>query len=225
MAAPAPAVVEFLSSRDSIFCVSAASQKAKVGPMHRSCTLSILLLVSASVTSFGQMPATPSPSPAPVTLRSVLLSELHSTHDKAEWFTPMNTAVAGLTAEQAKWVPQNAQGKRDPEANHSVGMLAYHLVFWNENALARLRGEKPANPSSNDETFNDFEAAHWEDIVQRLDRVMKNLEAEVERMPEEKLAKAAPTISHISTHNAYHTGQILYVRKLQGSWNPANGVK
>jgi len=52
---------------------------------------------------------------------------------------------------------------------------------------------------------------------------MKNLETEVEKMPEEKLTKAAPTISHISTHNAYHTGQILYVRKLQGSWNPANG--
>jgi uncharacterized damage-inducible protein DinB len=137
----------------------------------------------------------------------------------------MNTAVAGLTAEQAKWVPQNARSKLDPEANHSVGMLAYHLVFWNENALARLRGEKPANPSSNDETFNDFEAAHWNDIVQRLDRVMKNLEAEIERMPEKKLAEVAPIISHISTHNAYHTGQILYVRKLQGSWNPANGVK
>jgi len=54
---------------------------------------------------------------------------------------------------------------------------------------------------------------------------MKNLETELEKMPEEKLTKAAPTISHISTHNAYHTGQILYVRKLQGSWNPANGVK
>jgi uncharacterized damage-inducible protein DinB len=51
------------------------------------------------------------------------------------------------------------------------------------------------------------------------------LETEVEKMPKEKLTKAAPTISHISTHNAYHTGQILYVRKLQGSWNPANGVK
>ncbi len=199
---------------------------AKVGPMHQLCTLSILLLVSASVTRlFSQTPATPSPSPAPATLRSVLLSELHSTHDKAEWFTPMNTAVAGLTAEQAKWVPQNARGKLDPKANHSVGMLAYHLVFWKENTLARLHGEKPANPSNNDEAFNDFDAAHWNDIVQRLDRVMKNLEAEVERMPEEKLAEVAPTISHISTHNAYHTGQILYVRKLQGSWNPANGVK
>ena len=88
-----------------------------------------------------------------------------------------------------------------------------------------MRGEKPANPNNNAETFNDFDAAHWNDIVQRLDLVMKNLETELEKMPEEKLTKAAPTISHISTHNAYHTGQILYVRKLQGSWNPANGVK
>jgi uncharacterized damage-inducible protein DinB len=74
-------------------------------------------------------------------------------------------------------------------------------------------------------TGNDFDATHWDDIVQRLDRVMKSLEAEVEKMPEEKLAEVASTIAHISTHNAYHTGQILYVRKLQGSWNPENGVK
>jgi hypothetical protein len=192
--------------------------------MRRSFILCLLPLAFTSTTTlFAQSPAKPAPSPA--TLRSLLLSQLHSTHDKAEWFSPANTAVAGLTAEQAKWVPQNAQGKLDPKANHSVGMLAYHLVFWNENALARLRAEKTTNPSDNDETFNDFDPAHWDDIVQRLDRVMKALEAEVEKMPEGKLAEAAPTIGHISTHNAYHTGQILYVRKLQGSWNPANGVK
>jgi uncharacterized damage-inducible protein DinB len=183
------------------------------------------LIVCTTVTNLLAQTPSPSPSSTPVTLRSLLLSELHSTHDKAEWFTPMNTAVAGLSAEQAKWVPHNAQGKLDPNANHSVGMLTYHLVFWNENVLARLRGEKPANPSSNDETFNDFDAARWDELVQRLDRVMKNIEAEVEKLPEEKLAKVAPTISHVSTHNAYHTGQILYVRKLQGSWDPANGVK
>jgi uncharacterized damage-inducible protein DinB len=197
---------------------------AKIRHMGRPFILTILLLFAVSITSLrAQTPTKASPPPA--TLRSVLLSQLRSTHDRAEWFTPMNTAVAGLSAEQAKWVPQNAQGKRDPNANHSVGMLAYHLVFWNENALARLHGEKPTGPSSNDETFNDFDAAHWDDIVQRLDRVMKSLEAEVEKMPEEKLAEVAPTIAHIATHNAYHTGQILYVRKLQGSWNPANGVK
>jgi uncharacterized damage-inducible protein DinB len=157
-------------------------------------------------------------------LRSALLAELHSTHDKAEWFTPMNAAVAGLTAEQAKWVPHNSQGKLDPNANHSVGMLTYHLVFWNETVLARMREENPGTPGNNDETFNDFDAAHWTELVQRLDRVMKNLEAEVEKMPEARLATVAPAISHVSTHNAYHTGQILYVRKLQGSWDPKNGV-
>jgi len=29
----------------------------------------------------------------------------------------------------------------------------------------------------------------------------------------------------IATRNAYHIGQIVYVRKLQGSWNPEKGVK
>jgi hypothetical protein len=43
-------------------------------------------------------------------------------------------------------VPKNAQGKLDPNANHSVQMLAYHLVFWKENALARLRGGKARKP-------------------------------------------------------------------------------
>ena len=144
---------------------------------------------------------------------------------ESRWGSPEEETVKFIIAAEAKWVPSNAQGKTDSNANHSVGMLAYHLVFWNENALARLRGEKPASPGNNDETFNDFDAAHWNEIVQRLDRVMKDLVSAVEKMPDDKLALKAPLISHISTHNAYHTGQILYVRKLQGSWNPENGVK
>ena len=60
----------------------------------------------------------------PPTLKSILLEQLRSTHNKAEWFVPANTAVDGLTAEQAKWT--------DGKGNHSVGQLAYHLVFWNK---------------------------------------------------------------------------------------------
>jgi hypothetical protein len=37
----------------------------------------------------------------PTTLREVLLAELRSTHTNAEWFVPANTAVKGLTADQA----------------------------------------------------------------------------------------------------------------------------
>ncbi|MGE5214013.1 MAG: hypothetical protein ACM3NN_10020, partial [Nitrospirota bacterium] len=98
--------------------------------MRSSLTFCVSLIIAANLhTATAQ--SSPTPAPTPVTLRSLLLSELHSTHDKAEWFTPANVAVAGLTAEQATWVPTNAQGKTDPSANHSVGMLAYHLVFWN----------------------------------------------------------------------------------------------
>jgi uncharacterized damage-inducible protein DinB len=47
----------------------------------------------------------------------------------------------------------------------------------------------------------------------------------IEAADDAKLEKWYVTISHISTHNAYHTGQIVFIRKLQGSWNPAKGVK
>src|SRR4029077_13144998 len=135
--------------------------RARIRPMRSSLTFSISLIIAAQLHN-ALAQASPTPAPTPVTRRSLLLSELHSTHDKAEWFTPIQAAVAGETAEQAKWVPQNAQGKTDPSANHSVGMLAYHLVFWDENALARLRSEKPASPGTNEETFNDFDAVRWD---------------------------------------------------------------
>jgi uncharacterized damage-inducible protein DinB len=188
--------------------------------MRRRLILPLLLLLSPVV--LAQTPAAKPAKPAP-TLRSILLEQLRSTHTKAEWFVPVNTAVADLTPEQAKWVPPEAEGK---SGEHSVGQLANHLVYWNERALTQLRGEKPAAfDGNNDETFNTFDAASWAATVKRLDAVMTGLEDWVKHANRAKLNAAASTIAHIGTHNAYHTGQILYVRKLQGSWNPANGVK
>ena len=183
----------------------------------------ITTVLLCAAPALAQTPAAP---PPPATLRSTLLADLRQTHNVAEWFVPVNTAVAGLTPEQAKWVPRNAQGQLDPNANHSVGMLAYHLWFWNARALAQFKGEKqPPPPSNNDETFNEFDAATWSRTTHDLDAVMTALEDLVAHATDAQLAKWASTLAHICTHTAYHTGQILYVRKLQGSWNPANGVK
>ena len=41
---------------------------------------------------------------------------------------------------------------------------------------------------------------------------------------EAKLKESSQVFTHITTHNAYHIGQIIYVRKEQGSWDPNNGV-
>jgi uncharacterized damage-inducible protein DinB len=154
----------------------------------------------------------------PMTLKAVLLEQLRSTHNKAEWFVPANTAVAGLTPAQASWT--------DKSGNHSVGQLANHLVFWDRESLAKFKGETPAKfDGNNDETFNDFDAKSWDATVKQLDQVMTDWEKAVEAADDAKIALWASTIAHIGAHNAYHIGQMVYVRKLQGVWNPDNGVK
>ena len=91
--------------------------------MKTAVTLLILLL---SFPVFGQ-------NSKPVTLRSILLEQLHTTHDQKDWFVPIDVAVDGLTAEQATW----KDGKRE----YSVGQLTYHLLFWNQRELEKFKGE------------------------------------------------------------------------------------
>ena len=154
----------------------------------------------------------------PTTLRGVLMEQLRTTHDQEDWFVPASLAVAGLTADQAKWSPGPGQ--------HSVGQLAYHLWFWDTQSLARFKGEKPpAFNGNNDETFNDFTPAQWDDLVKKLNQVLTNWETAVEQADDQKLAENASLVAHVGAHNAYHIGQILYVRKLEGVWDPGKGVK
>jgi len=155
------------------------------------------------------------PKPAP-TLKSILLEQLHSTHDKADWFVPANTAVEGLTAEQASW----SDGK-----NHSVGQLVNHIIYWDRRSLEKFKGEPQEKYSgNNDDTFN-FDPKQWNESVKQLDQVMTQWEQAVESADDAKLKDWYSTIAHIGTHNAYHIGEIVMVRKEQGSWNPEKGVK
>ena len=177
--------------------------------------VAVLLILASAI--YASVRAQDNQNKKPTTLREVLLSELRSTHTNPEWFVPANTAVKGLTAEQASW--------SDGKGNHSVGQLAYHIVFWNRQNLARLKGEKPAPfGGNNDETFTKFDTKTWNDTVRQLDEVMKELEHWVETADEASLKDKAQVFTHISTHNAYHIGEIIYVRKEQGSWDPKNGV-
>jgi uncharacterized damage-inducible protein DinB len=173
----------------------------------------VLLLMSLSFQAYAQDQKAPTP-----TLRSVLLEQLRKSHSQKDWFVPANTAVEGLTAEQASW--------KDGSGNHSIGQLTYHLVFWNREELAKFKGEPPQKYSGhNDDTFNNFDSKQWAATVQQLDEVLTAWEKAVEAADDQKLATWAPTIALIGTHNAYHIGQIIYVRKLQGSWDPEKGVK
>jgi len=174
-------------------------------------TIVAFLVLSLSFHAYGQ-------SPKPATLRSILLEQLRTTHNEKDWFVPINIAVEGLTAEQASW--------KDGSGNHSVGQLTNHLLFWSGRELAKFKGEPEEKFSgNNEETFNNFDAKRWSDTTKQLDQVMTDLEKVVETADDIKLAAWGSEIAHIGTHNAYHVGQIIFVRKLQGSWNPEKGVK
>ena len=54
---------------------------------------------------------------------------------------------------------------------------------------------------------------------------MTALEQVVKTADEASLQKWASALAHIGAHNAYHIGQMVYVRRLQGSWDPEKGVK
>ncbi len=152
------------------------------------------------------------------TLKSVLSQQLKSTHDKENWFVPVAVALDGVSAEQAVWT--------DGSGNHSIGQLANHLLFWNERQLIKFRGEQPKPfDGNNEETFNAFTKEQWEQTVKKLNDVLTQLEQIIEKADEASLKSWSETIANISTHNAYHTGQIIFVRKLQGSWKPQKGVK
>ncbi len=173
--------------------------------------LSLVCLLSAATVMAEAGPATP-------TLKSVLLAQLKETHNQEEWFVPVRIAIEGLTSEQASW--------KDNTENHSIAQLVNHLIFWNEQQLAKFKGENPTPfNGDNKETFAGLDQAAWDASVKQIDEVMSAWEKAIQEADEAKLAKWASTIAKISTHNAYHTGQIIYIRKLKGNWDPAKGVK
>jgi len=156
--------------------------------------------------------------PADSTLQKLLLSEFKTTYDVKDWFVPLNVAIDGISAEQANWT--------DSSGNHSVGQLAHHLLFWNERVLKQLRKEPvDAFDDNNDATFTRFSPADWEELKRNLDEVMQGYVTLISTANEKDLAAWASTLSHVSTHNAYHIGEMVIIRKLQGSWNPDKGVK
>ena len=153
-----------------------------------------------------------------LTLKQVLLNQLKTTHNKEEWFAPLNVAIEGISAEQANWKPKGA--------DHSIAELANHIIFWNQENLSKFLGEPvPKFSGNNNETFSPVTKETWPITVKRADSVLTAWENAIEAADEAKLEKWYEIIGHISTHNAYHTGQIVFIRKLQKSWNPAKGVK
>ena len=157
--------------------------------------------------------------PAFLTVRSILSEQLQHAHTTPYWYVPLNNALEGLTTEQAHWTDST-------EENHSICQIASHLLFWNERMLTAFRGNTPPNFSgNNEETFTEHCRVSWPRTVAKLDSIQTLWEQAIAEASEEQLNTWGSEVAHISAHNAYHIGQIVYIRKRNDWWNASQGVE
>ena len=162
-----------------------------------------------------------------MTTRETLLEQFTACYDENGWFVALKNAVKDLTAEQANWKTENL--------DNSIWEITAHLNFYNEAYLKRFKGIEYVYPTSdNSETFKGAETdADWQAEVEKFDSIMSEWRTLIEAASDEKFddavsatnkSKWSSLLAHFNAHNAHHGGQIVVLRKLQGSWNTGQGV-
>ncbi|WP_442598583.1 DinB family protein [Neobacillus sp. D3-1R] len=151
-------------------------------------------------------------------LKELIQKQLEFSYGTEDWYPPLKDALTGLTAEQANWKPEGV-------AVNSIWENASHILFYKERLLAQLQGETfQHSAQDNDDTFQYCTELAWEEMLVRCNDNQNKLEKLIGSFTEEDFNKEfngksfSKMISSINMHDAYHTGQIIQIRKLQGSW-------
>ncbi|HEX8370199.1 MAG TPA: DinB family protein [Pyrinomonadaceae bacterium] len=164
-----------------------------------------------------------------MTTKEILLEQFTACYDENGWFVALKNAVKNLSAEQSIWKPENS--------DNSIWEIFSHLNFYNEAYLKRFKGIEYVYPTTdNNETFSSAENASeeaWRAEIEKFDSIMIEWRNLLEDAAESKFNETVSAankslwgsiIAHINVHNAHHAGQIVLLRKLQGSWNAKQGV-
>lgn len=157
--------------------------------------------------------------------KGVLLEQFTAGYDKDDWFVSLKTVLDGVTAEQAAWKPEGV--------DNSIWETVNHIAYWNERYL-QIWWKEMTDPQDveNKSTFHSDET-DWNATLRNLYRVMDEWRDELGSLDDMRLKEPVAKkdqrewwipLGHQNIHNAYHIGQILLLRKLQGSWDPQKGV-
>lgn len=161
-------------------------------------------------------------------IKDTLLKQYDTCYDRNGWFVAVRNAIEGVTAEEAAWKPDGA--------DNSIRQTLAHLSYYNNAYLQRFKGiDYEYDVADNDATFRGGAAdeAEWRAEVERFDTIMtewRELLAAADEskfdqpVPQKSERKWAELLADVNAHNAYHAGQILLLRKLQGAWDRGRGV-
>lgn len=160
-----------------------------------------------------------------VDVRTLLLEQMGYRFEDTSgfWFVPLSVALDGVTALVASWRPN--------ETFNTIWQLVNHLTFWTEFVSNRLNGAPPTGQRiDNQVTFgepgNPEDEQGWRETVSRLYLVYREFHTRLETASGVDMSRTfnsagtpgATVISNCLMHDAYHVGQIVLLRKLQGNW-------
>lgn len=151
-----------------------------------------------------------------VDAKTVLLDQLLANANDRSWYIPFQDAVKGITETEAFWKPD--------KSSHSIAGIVEHLIYWNQTWQTRYEKADASTVSGigkNADSFlvpedKNFETLQTEllDILLRWQDLIteKQLSENVKGFPVE--TEWWGLIANATTHNAYHIGQIAFLRKM-----------
>jgi uncharacterized damage-inducible protein DinB len=163
-----------------------------------------------------------------MTLKELVTDHVHTTlyDEDWQWQPPLSGALRGLSAAQAAWKPA-------PE-RHSIWQIVRHLILWKRAVLSAWDGDPPDGSHVSDGDWQDIDGseAEWEQDRQALLDISAQFLARARALDDEGLSRRivwyrtgeaqplALRLVRTTTHDIYHTGQIQYLRALQGIGSP-----
>jgi uncharacterized damage-inducible protein DinB len=124
---------------------------------------------------------------------------------------------------------------------HSIWQVLWHMNYWMDYELKRIRDERPIYPSHATESWPGDSALPdeegWKQTVDRFSNLIDELAVLAGSTQDILLRRVGfthPTHSQQSSsilavlwqtaaHNSYHIGQIALLRRALGSWPPRRG--
>lgn len=160
-----------------------------------------------------------------LTALNVLQLQKENTWDTQEWIIPLSAALRGLSAEQADWQP--------PGGGNTIRETLTHLNYYNQRLLNRLKNTASGSGvPTNEATFTSSEhpkdSTGWNALLEETERIATGLGQALDGLTDSDLeAPYSPANAQIPfgeelarwmLHDAYHAGQIVLIRRQQGSW-------
>jgi uncharacterized damage-inducible protein DinB len=124
---------------------------------------------------------------------------------------------------------------------HSIGQLVFHMNYWMDYELRRIRGQKPKYPEHNAESFpvaqSPSNEKEWDNLREQFADLLTEfvllaklpqpeLDRQIEAIHEgdkEVAGTLEAVLWQMVAHNSYHVGQIAMIRRALGAWPPRGG--